>query len=67
MKINEDLLTCEEKLVYSLKDLYAANGYSLYKMSKFEEYDFYAKNKDFLVSDKVLTFTDGNGKLSFSN
>ncbi len=63
MKINEDLLTYDEKLVYSLKDLYAANGYSLYKMSKFEEYDFYAKNKDFLVSDKVLTFTDGNGKL----
>jgi restriction endonuclease S subunit len=32
-------------------------------MSKFEEYDLYSKNKDFLVSDSVITFTDTNGKL----
>ena len=32
-------------------------------MSKFEEYDFYAKNKDFLISDGILTFTDKAGKL----
>ena len=32
-------------------------------MNKFEEYDLYAKNKDYLVSDNVLTFTDTNGKL----
>ena len=32
-------------------------------MSKFEEYDLYARNKDFLISDSVITFTDTNGKL----
>jgi ATP phosphoribosyltransferase regulatory subunit len=32
-------------------------------MSKFEEYDLYATNKDFLVSDRVITFTDTDGKL----
>lgn len=32
-------------------------------MSKFEEYDLYAGNKDFLVSENVLTFTDTDGKL----
>ena len=32
-------------------------------MSKFEEYDLYARNKDFLVSERILTFTDVNGKL----
>ena len=32
-------------------------------MSKFEEYDLYARNKDFLISDSVITFTDGSGKL----
>lgn len=32
-------------------------------MSKFEEYELYAKNKDFLVSDRVITFNDTNGKL----
>ena len=36
---------------------------SLYKMSKFEEYDLYARNKDFLVSENVLTFTDLDGRL----
>ena len=32
-------------------------------MSKFEEYDLYVRNKDFLVSDSIITFTDTNGKL----
>ena len=32
-------------------------------MSKFEEYDLYVKNKDFLISDGVITFTDRGGKL----
>jgi ATP phosphoribosyltransferase regulatory subunit len=32
-------------------------------MSKFEEYDLYVKNKEFLVSDSVITFTDTNGRL----
>jgi ATP phosphoribosyltransferase regulatory subunit len=32
-------------------------------MSKFEEYDLYARNKDFLISDRVITFLDTNGKL----
>ncbi len=32
-------------------------------MSKFEEYDLYAGNKSFLPSEKVITFTDTDGKL----
>jgi len=32
-------------------------------MSKFEEYDLYVKNKDFLVSDNIITFTGAGGKL----
>jgi ATP phosphoribosyltransferase regulatory subunit len=34
-----------------------------YKMSKFEEYDLYVRNKNFLVSDHIITFTDTDGKL----
>lgn len=52
-----------EKIIFSLRDLYGSYGYSRYKMNKFEEYDLYAHNKDFLISDSVITFTDGNGKL----
>ena len=53
----------QEKAVFNLRNLYADFGYSLYKMSKFEEYDLYAKNKDFLISENVITFTDTDGKL----
>ena len=42
---------------------YQEYGYTQYKMSKFEEYDLYVKNKDFLISDNIITFTDLSGKL----
>ncbi len=63
MNINDNVLQNNEKIIYALRELYASRGYSRYAMSKFEEYDLYAKNKDFLVSDNVITFTDTNGKL----
>ncbi len=63
MKTADLFLSFNEKVVYSLRSLYASRGYSQYKMSKFEEYDLYATNKDFLISDSVITFTDTNGKL----
>ena len=63
MNISESLLKNDEKIVFSLRNLYAQAGFAPYRMSKFEEYDLYAKNKDFLVSDNVITFTDSDGKL----
>lgn len=59
----EMTLDRDEKLIYSLRSLYTTNGYSQFRMSKFEEYDLYGKNKDFLISDGVITFTDSAGKL----
>ncbi len=56
-------LKYEESIVFALRSLYSKYGYSQYKMNKFEEYDLYVKNKDFLISDSVITFTDTNGKL----
>ena len=53
----------EEKVTFALRDLFSSYGYSRYKMSRFEEYDLYVRNKDFLISDSVITFTDTNGKL----
>ena len=52
-----------EQVVSCLRSAYEKRGFSQYKMSKFEEYDLYAKNKDFLISEGVITFTDTNGKL----
>ena len=55
--------TNEEMAVMSLSSLYAGYGFKQFKMSKFEEYDLYAENKDFLLGSSVITFTDTNGKL----
>ena len=53
----------EETAVIGLNKLYRQYGFKQFKMSKFEEYDLYAKNKDFLLGSNVITFTDTNGKL----
>lgn len=61
--INEQILRNDEKAILSLRQLYRDNGYKYYKMSKFEEYDLYSKNKDFLVGEGVITFNDTDGSL----
>lgn len=63
MKLADSVWKSQESAIYHLRALYQTYGYSLYKVSKFEEYDLYAHNKSFLVSQNVLTFTDTNGKL----
>ena len=60
---NENILKSDERAVLSLRSIYKSYGYLPFKMSKFEEYDFYARNKDFLIGDRVITFNDVNGKL----
>lgn len=61
--INEKILKSDERAAFALRSLYKSYGYSPFKMSKFEEYDLYVANKDFLISDRVITFNDTNGKL----
>ena len=63
MIIDENILLSDEIAVYRLRSLYRSYGYTPYKMSKFEEYDLYVRNKNFLVSDNIITFTDIGGKL----
>lgn len=53
----------DEQAVFALRELYEGYGYTRYKMSRFEEYDLYVNNKDFLISDEVITFTDRSGRL----
>ncbi len=63
METFDSVLKYEEKAVFGLRALYRRFGYTQYKMSKFEEYELYVRNKDFLVSDNVITFTDPGGRL----
>lgn len=61
MELND--LSRSEQAVFSLRSLYRQFGYSAYKMSRFEEYDLYLRNKDFLQSQQIITFADQNGRL----
>lgn len=47
----------------SLETLSRKLGYAPYKMSRFEEYELYVRNKDFLQSDRVITFSGPDGRL----
>ncbi len=63
MKLSDTVLKYEETVALALRELYGENGYAPFRMSRFEEYDLYVRNKSFLVSDSVITFTDTDGKL----
>lgn len=53
----------EEKITSLLCSIYENYGYNRFKMSKFEQYSLYLENKDFLTSDRIVTFTDNTGRL----
>ncbi|MGN0732755.1 MAG: ATP phosphoribosyltransferase regulatory subunit [Emergencia sp.] len=61
--ISKKILKNDERAVLALRKLYRKHGYLPFKMNKFEEYDFYLENKDFISGDKIVTFYDTNGKL----
>ncbi len=63
MNIADRVLKREEIALFGLRELYSSYGYNRYKVSKFEEYDLYAKNKSFLISENILTFNDTDGRL----
>ncbi|MBR2311922.1 MAG: ATP phosphoribosyltransferase regulatory subunit [Clostridia bacterium] len=63
MSTAQNVLQGDERAALALRAIYRDHGYTQYKMNKFEEYDLYVRNKDFLISDNVITFTDTSGKL----
>ena len=63
MRLDEFVLDDSEKIILALRSLYQRKGYARFRMEKFEKYDLYARNKDFLVSERIITFTDTDGRL----
>ncbi len=63
MSFDLSVLNNSERIIFELRSLYSKYGYKAFKMSKFEEYDLYGSNKDFLVSENCITFTDSDGRL----
>ncbi len=61
--MSEKVLKREERASLALRSLYRQYGYLPYKMSKFEEYDLYVANKEFLVGEGIVTFNDTDGRL----
>ena len=51
---NTSVLQGDERAALALRALYSRYGYTQYKMNKFEEYDLYVQNKDFLISDHII-------------
>ena len=53
----------EEKITLTLRALYEQYGFRKYRMGKFEEYELYMENKNFLKNSNIITFHDLDGRL----
>ena len=56
-------LKFEERAVFALRQLYSGFGYRPYKLSRFEDYELYLRNKDFLGDQRIITFSGSDGRL----
>ena len=63
MEIKELNLRADEEATLRLRGIYQKYGYRKFRMGRFEEYSLYAANADFLKGDKVISFTDLDGRL----
>ena len=63
MRSDRNGMSIEERTMFELHALYEKYGYSRFKMGKFEEYDLYVQNKDFISAESIITFGDMSGRL----
>ncbi len=56
-------LSKEDQIPIVLSGLYEKYGYKKYKMAKFEPYDLYRENKNFLKTEGIITFMNTDGRL----
>ena len=52
-----------EACILRLRALYESRGFWRTQTAKFEDYDLYLDNKNFLGTDRILTFMDHSGRL----
>lgn len=53
----------ENSIISNLINIYEKFGFKKIKLSKFEDYNLYNNNKDFLQTEHILTFMNLNGNL----
>jgi len=60
----EQLLQNKDEIVtMALRQLFELRGFTKVHVNRFEEYDLYIENRNFLDSDSIITFMDMDGKL----
>ena len=52
-----------ERIILQLRMLYEQYGFRKYRMGKFEEYELYTENKNFLKNPNIITFHDLDGRV----
>ncbi len=62
-KTKLEMLNEADRARVELIALFRRYGYDGYKMAKFESYEVYLKNKDYIGSESIITFTDSAGRL----
>ncbi|WP_302368440.1 ATP phosphoribosyltransferase regulatory subunit [Brachyspira aalborgi] len=60
--MNANLIN-ENSIISNLINIYERFGFKKIKLSKFEDYNLYNNNKDFLQTEHILTFMNLNGNL----
>lgn len=63
MTVLPESMRAQERATLELRALYERFGYEKYRMSQFEEYGFYLRYRSFLPGEKILSFTDLDGRL----
>ena len=63
MKDFASFVSGEEKYIFTFQHLCEQYGYKKFRMSKFEDYDLYIENKNFLKSGNIITFNGPSGRL----
>lgn len=53
----------EELTALKVRGIFEQAGYKKYRMSRFEAYELYSENRDFLGDEKLISFTDLDGRL----
>ena len=58
-----NLLDRDDRVRTNISALFRSYGYDRYRTTKFETYEVYLRNKDYIEGDSIVTFTATDGKL----
>ena len=61
--IYERILKREELTDLTLRSIYSEKGYERFSLRRFEDYDLYTRNRDFIPREDIVTLTGPEGKL----